>query len=285
MSMTGGMSELVSDPLSESEGSEVSSKSTMTPSSTQEEDSTYNPRSPIQPKGLGHRGQSSSDKAAEDLHQDTAGPVEVTGAHKKLLDHEIPVDPFQALSGSQLSLELVTTFQFKMRRMALNRESVAAGAAQWGIHFPGTCPDVNKALSHGGSMIRGCFWNALIFAPVFLSCSRVWSVNRHGGVGVPSAPATLPTLLPLHNSYRCNQNIRPKDPRGGCFGITSPRGMPKVPHLRLEVPHSLTLAARAVLRPPLGLGRFTFSKVNLMLEKDWYECSKSSSTEQSPSME
>ncbi|KAJ7577583.1 hypothetical protein C8J56DRAFT_899203 [Mycena floridula] len=50
-------------------------------------------RSPIQPKGLGHRGKSSGDKAAEDLHQDTAGPVEVTEAHKKLLDHEIPVDP------------------------------------------------------------------------------------------------------------------------------------------------------------------------------------------------
>ncbi|KAJ7599527.1 hypothetical protein C8J56DRAFT_881957 [Mycena floridula] len=64
-------------------------------------------RSPIQPKGLGHRGKSSGDKAAEDLHQDTAGPVEVTGAHKKLLDHEIPVDPLPSFV--QLTTKLGTS--------------------------------------------------------------------------------------------------------------------------------------------------------------------------------
>ncbi|KAJ7587819.1 hypothetical protein C8J56DRAFT_1051050 [Mycena floridula] len=50
-------------------------------------------RPPIQPKGLLHGGRSSINKAAEDRMEDTAGPVEATGAHKKLLDNEVPVDP------------------------------------------------------------------------------------------------------------------------------------------------------------------------------------------------
>ncbi|KAJ7582099.1 hypothetical protein C8J56DRAFT_1056233 [Mycena floridula] len=67
-------------------------------------------RPPIQPKGLPHGGRSSINKAAEDRMEDTAGPVEATGAHKKLLDNEVPVDPlpsFVRLSTKPIDTEAI----------------------------------------------------------------------------------------------------------------------------------------------------------------------------------
>ncbi|KAJ7587697.1 hypothetical protein C8J56DRAFT_890597 [Mycena floridula] len=231
-------------------------------------------RSPIQPKGLGHRGQSSGDKAAEDLHQDTAGPVEVTAAHKKLLDHEIPVDPLPSFV--RLTTKLGTGDNLSVQ----DEENGSECGIEPGANLLDNSESLLLPVLHSGEFTSQahaqmeCFWNALIFAPDAVNAVRKNQlVSYREGQGVLRPHSGQGSGGP-HDSYRCNQNIRPKDPHGGCS-----RGMPKVPHLRREVPHSLTLAARAVLRPPLGLGGFTFSEVNLMLEKDWYECSKSSSTE------